>query len=299
MLFKNLVNFKWSNLEVDLPTEEAFNQLLTENKIKPCSAGVSASMGSVPLFDSRPDVFTIDCRGAFGFRIKRETKVVPPSALDDLVESKVSALESEGYIVPKKVRASLRDEALTELLGVALIKSDYTNCWLGAFGLWVDTSNPSHAEDIVSFMRRLFGSLPLVPEASDTAISPDQLFTAWMTEAPEGIKVLDQFTLFEPVEDGVSIKFKGIAHDSQEVKNHIEAGMRVSELKLEFKERLVFKIDSNLTLKGIKFLDLVTESKADQDFESAQAEYMADMLINSHELISLRVFMAQHLRKSI
>ena len=71
---------------------------------------------------------------------------------------------------------------------------------------------------------------------------------------------------------------------STEVKSHIDAGMQVARLALEWQERIGCVLCDDLGIRRLRFLDLVMQEAADVETEDAVARFDADFALMGMEL---------------
>ena len=113
-------------------------------------------------------------------------------------------------------------------------------------------------------MREVIGSLPIRPLT--VKISPVATMTEWVNtqKAAEDFFVLDSCELRDTHEDGGIVRCKRQDLTSDEVKNHLEIGKVVTQLSLAYKDKLSFTLNDQMTIKGLKFEDLL-QDQAQQD----------------------------------
>jgi recombination associated protein RdgC len=71
---------------------------------------------------------------------------------------------------------------------------------------------------------------------------------------------------------------------SAEVKSHLDAGMQVAKLAVEWQERISCVLCDDLGIRRLRFLDLIMEEAADVDTEDAAARFDADFALMGMEL---------------
>jgi recombination associated protein RdgC len=94
----------------------------------------------------------------------------------------------------------------------------------------------------------------------------------------------DECELRDPLEEGAVVRCKRLDLGSEEVANHLKAGMQVARLALEWQERIGLLLDQDLTVKRLRFLDLVQDEAAEVETEDAAARLDADFAIMSAEI---------------
>jgi recombination associated protein RdgC len=69
-----------------------------------------------------------------------------------------------------------------------------------------------------------------------------------------------------------------------EIKNHLDIGKQVIKLAINWDDRLSFILDENLSVKRLKFLDLVQDQVTDTNADDEAARFDVDFSIMSLEL---------------
>ena len=69
-----------------------------------------------------------------------------------------------------------------------------------------------------------------------------------------------------------------------EIKNHLDSGKEVIKLAVSWADRIAFIIDENLSIKRLRFLDLIQDQLADIEAGDEAAQFDVDFSIMSLEL---------------
>ena len=83
------------------------------------------------------------------------------------------------------------------------------------------------------------------------------------------------------------VRCRGLDLAEEEVQAHVAAGMQVMRLALNWHDRVVFTVDSELSIRGLQFLDEVRDQLHDVAAETDAERFDADFTIMSHELAQL------------
>ena len=70
---------------------------------------------------------------------------------------------------------------------------------------------------------------------------------------------------------------------ADEILNHVKTGMHVSKLELNWQDRIEFVLDEKLTIKRLRFTDVVQE-KAENQGEDVASQFDVDFTIMTLEL---------------
>jgi recombination associated protein RdgC len=249
--------------------------------LEPVSAGWCAPLGK--------DTFPL-VHGTGGFLmvcLQKEEKILPASVVNEIVAERVGEIEeAQGRPVRKKERDGIRDEVLQDLLPRAFSHSRRTYGYIDPKGGWlvVDSASARKTEEFASVLRQVLGSLPVVPLA--TRERPGAVMTQWLMEdgPPPGVTLESECELRSPEEDGGIVRCRRHDLSVPEIQNHLEAGKEVIKLAFTWNDRLSLVLDEALSVKRLRFLDLVQEEAADTEADDPAARFDADFAVMSLEL---------------
>ena len=285
MWFKNLCVFRLTEA-FTLPPEE-LEQKLEAISFRPCGLHEESSFGwTSPLGKSSHQLV----HGANGFLMlcgKKEERVLPAAVVNELVQEKILEKEEQrARKLSKKERTEIKDELIFELLPKAFTFSRNIYAYIDPKGGWlvVDAASAKSAEDLLSLLRKCLGSLPAVP--LNTIEKPATTMTHWLlnNQAPDDITIEDECELRSPEEAGGIIRCKRQDLTLPEIKNHLDTGKEVIKLAVSWADRISFIIDENLSIKRLRFLDLIQDQAADIETGDEAAQFDVDFSIMSAEL---------------
>lgn len=287
MLFRNLTLFrfpessaaKFATLESDLPDHEL-------RAIGPLEY---ARRGIVSPYGRGRDELVVRCGAAFAMVcVGTEERMLPSSVItEELAERIAKVAETQGRRVGAKERKRLKEEVISELLPRAFVRTTRQYAYANVGDGWfvVDTASRKRAEECVSQVREALGRFPAHPLAPEE--SPRALMTGWLIDGklPEGFTFGDSCVLFDPAVGGSSWRGRNVDLQSDEVREHLNAGMQVERLALIYLDRLSFVLGEDLSIRQLRFLD---EALTPLDnVEDADAVFAADFTIMAGELTSL------------
>ncbi|POU76096.1 recombination-associated protein RdgC [Leclercia sp. LSNIH7] len=290
--FKNLLIYRLSRdivLVQDGKTEELARQL--ENfQFTPCGSQDMAKAGWVPPLGQHSDQLFHLVNDQLLLVIRREEKILPKPVIAEELNKKVSKLETDqGRRLKKTEKDSLRDEVLHSLLPRAFTRSSMIRIWvnLNADLVMVDTSSARRAEDSLALLRKTLGSLPVVPLTMETPI--EITLTEWVrnASAPSGFALGDEAELKAILEDGGIGRFKKQELSSDEIVTHLDAGKLVTQLSLDWQQRISFVLSDAAAIKRLRFADELRNQNDDIDREDAAARFDADFILMTGELTAL------------
>jgi recombination associated protein RdgC len=285
MWFKNLAVYRFSE-PFTLPADQ-LEQKLQSQPFRPCGGQDEFSFGWTAPLGKTADALQHTVNGFMMVCAKKEEKVIPASVINEMLQERIAEIEErEARKLPQKERSRIKDELIFELLPRAFSFSRKTFAYIDTQGGWlvVDAASPKKAEDLLTLLRKCLGSLPVVPLTVEN--KPSAVMTQWLLTniAPKDILVEDECELRSPEEEGGIIRCKRHDLALPEIKNHLDSGKQVIKLAISWADRLAFVLDENLSVKRLKFLDLIQDQVADIEAYDEVEQFDADFSIMTAEL---------------
>ncbi len=284
MWFKNLCLFRLT-APFSLDAEELHARLL-EHAFRPCASLELLSQGWVSPLGRHSEQLTHAANGCILICARREEKVLPAAAIRELVDEQVMAVEEqEARSVRRKERDRIRDEILHDLMPRALTRSRRTFGYLSVRDglLVVDAPSAKGAEEFVSLLRQSLGSLPAV--LCTTKQAPSSVLTTWLADQPPADVTLgDEYELREDGEDGAIVRCRRQDPEAEEVQSHLRSGKRVVKLAIAWNERLSCIVDSDLSIRRLRFSDVVEEERIGVEADDEATRLDADFALMTIEL---------------
>lgn len=209
-----------------------------------------------------------------------ETRAVPASAIDKLVDAMCIASEADTGRKPgKKQRREFKYQALLELLPQAFPKAARIPVWISPSMelLVLGTASTSQADDVVTLMVQ---SLGLTMAPLQTTASPAGVMAAWLTlgDAESPFALGGEVALQAPDDSKEAVRYVNADLDTDEVKEHVRCGKAVQSLGLYYLDRVDFVLTDSLVLKKIVLGVPVSPG------ESAADAFDADVVLATGEL---------------
>lgn len=285
MWFRNLHIYRLT-VPFSLSPEQLAEEI-QEQAFRPCGSLENSSYGWVSPLGRNSEALTHAANGRILLCARREEKVLPASVVRERVGEKAAQIEAEQQRpVGRKKRLELRDEITLELLPRAFTRSSLTYAYIDpqAGYIVVDAASLKKAEELMSLLRKGLGRLSAFPIA--TQQQPALVMSRWISGEVDSTPFLaqDECELREPGEEGAIVRCRRIALDSEEVQNHLEAGMQVTRLAVSWDERLRCVIDNTLAIKRLRFEDVVAEELAYLDDADEAAVFDAQFALMTLEL---------------
>jgi len=253
-------------------TAEQLENRLQQKRFQPCSSLDAKSYGWYAPLGRQGEMLVHELIGCQMICARSEEKLLPPAVVNEIVDDRAVAMEEEaGRKLGRKERSELKDEVFQQLLPKAFSRFSQQFAMIDKQQGWilVDAASANKAEALISYLRETLGSLPVKP--LEVRLAPSFVMTEWLRQPGrhEGFELLDSCELRERTEDPGVVRCKGQDLAAEEILAHLDAGKDVVKLALAWEERLACVIESDLSIKRLRFLDLIQEEAADTQTENA------------------------------
>ena len=284
MWFKNLKLYAITQ-DMDFK-EQDIEDKLGEFKFRPCGSQELATMGWASPFN-QGEALIHATSGRIWLTLKKQERILPATVVNAELADKVAVIEAEtGSPVGKKAQQDLKQEIIQRLLPQAFTKNSFTHGFISTKDnlVVVDASADGKAEAFLAMARKALGSLPVVPLARQS-VQGD--LTSWLKDdaAPTDIVVLEEAELKTLEEDGAIIRCKNQDLYSEEMTHHLEAGKSVQKIAVEWDETFTAVIEEDLSIKRIKFTDVIREQNDDIPKDQMLARQDANFALMSGEVV--------------
>lgn len=288
-MFRNLTLFQLPDNAI--PTHQQLTEALDGARLRAPGPLELATQGFVSPYGRSNDVLTHGVGSHTLLTLGNESRILPSQVVNDALAEKLDKLEAErGRRPGGKERARLKDDVLTDLMPRAFIKSGRTDAWLDHSTGWltIDTASKKSGEAVVHGLREALGSFPATPIAAHA--SARLVLTAWMTgdALPDDFTLGDECELRDPGDDGAIVRCRRQDLAADEIREHINAGKQVAQLGVVYDGRLMFVLGEDLTLRKLRFSDVVNEQLGDISGEDAIAELDARFALMTGEVERLQ-----------
>lgn len=285
MWFKNLKIYRFTQ-SFDMSPEE-LEEALGEEIFEPCGRHSKESLGWTPPLGRHGTQLVHTANGQNMLCLQKEDRILPASVVNDALLERVESLEAkEGRKVFRKEKLQLKDDVIAQLLPKAFTKRQKVFSYISPKErlLVINTSSHNQAEIFLSFLRRTIDSLPVVPVG--TKGTPPDIMTTWLKDGygSDNFDLETEVELFNPKEDGNTVRCKGQDLTSQEIEELLKAGKQVKKLSVAWKDRLSCVIEDDLGIKRLKFSDVILEKANEYDAESVAEQFDQDFVMMTLEL---------------
>ncbi|MCL4159805.1 UNVERIFIED_CONTAM: hypothetical protein GTU68_051789 [Idotea baltica] len=281
MWFRNLLIYRLT--QETTWTAEALEDALRNKPAKACSSQETSSYGFISPIKNTTDAVLLHSSQNFHLiTAQKEEKLLPSTVINDAVQEKTNQIEREQMRkVYKKERNQIKDEIIQTLLPRAFIRRTKTTAaLLLEQGLIViDTANTNRAEELLSALREVLGSLPIRPLRLKSEAT--HALTHWLKaqRSPQNFVILDECELCDQKEEGGVIRCKRQDLNSEEIQLHINSGKQVTQLALEWRDKLSFIVNNKLVVKRLAFKDILREQVANDINEDPLAQFDATFIL--------------------
>jgi recombination associated protein RdgC len=285
MWFKNLRLYRLTKpfqLSAEQLSEKLESQAFYEcPRMQPFSLGWAAPLGQLG------QQLVHAANGCMLLCARREEKILPAGVIRDLVKEKVFMLEEERQRkISRREKAQIRDEILQDLMPRALCRSTRTFAYIVPQEGWIviDVGNQSRAEEFLALLRKSLGSLAVVPLTVNQ--SPAAIMSRWLAERriPQGFELGGDCVLKDVDDANGNVRCRNQDLLSLEIAGHLQAGKQVVKLALEWAGILSLVLDEDMSIKRLRFSDVMRERAADIVDGDEVARFDNDFVLMTLEL---------------
>ncbi len=287
MWFKNLRIYRLTK-DIDI-SPETLEDALAEQNFTPCMNMDFSKYGWVPPLGKNSEMYTHSCSGYVMICARKQEKILPPAAVNEVVEEKVLDFEQEQTrSIYRKEKRTLKEDVIHSLLPRALTRSYLVYAYFDPKNklLIIDSASSNKAEEFMDHLRATLGSLPVVPLKchGDAA----NIMTHWLQDTPPKMFELDnECELQNPQESKNIIRCKNQELESAEVLSHLKAGKRVTQLAMIWRDAIRFVLSDDFSIKRLRFEEIIQEqAEGEADDRATQFDQdFAVMVLQLHEFI--------------
>ncbi|MCU4674481.1 recombination-associated protein RdgC [Catenovulum sp. 2E275] len=284
MWFKNAFFYQFSQ-DLEFSAEQ-IEEKLQAFTFKPCGKTDMQSIGWTPALGEKSASLTHKSGDFLLVTLKKQEKVLPAAVVRELLEEKLKEIEdAEGRKVKGKEKQNIKEELIHTLLPQAFSKSSFCNAFIAlkAGFIVIEASSANKAEELTAYLRKCLGSLPVVPLDTETPLM--FTFTEWMRgDHPSDFTLGTEVELKDFAEDEGTLRIKNLSLDSDDLQNHLNNGKQVTKIAVDWDETLSCILADDLSIKRIKFSDVIKEQNEDITDEDKLARLDADFTLMSAEL---------------
>ncbi|MET4696680.1 recombination-associated protein RdgC [Endozoicomonas lisbonensis] len=252
---------------------------LKEKRFVECNAFDLKSTGWVPPSKASENFLALPISNdAIVLCLQHQERPINSKAVKQEVARRVAVLEQEqDRQIFRAEKQQISDDVMAVTApNVLPVTTQIYGLILPNKGLLVVAASSNKQADLfIKTLRLSCGSLPVALPV--TKSHPEPVMTNWLTmQAPESM-ILGNNCKLNIDNSAVTVKNEDVT--SSAVIEHIESGMKVSELELLIMHKCSFVLTSELYIKRIHLDDVVTEPALEA--ETTDESFHAEMLINA------------------
>ena len=285
MWFKNLQLYRLGQA-FDM-TPEVFDERLQSGAFKGCSSMDMLTYGWAPPLGRHGSQLVHAANGYLMICARKEEKIIPAGVVRQMLEDRVTEVEAaEGREIYRREKMRLKEEIIVDLLPRALTRISNQFAYIDVRNrmLIVDSASPAKAETLIGQLRTTLGRFPATPLKTRQSLSG--VMTRWLggEPLPRDFALGEECELKHPDPDGGIISCKKQDLEAGEVRNHIKNGKQAVKLALHWKERLSCVLYEDLSIKRLRFEDIIREEESDTEADDPVSRFDLDFSLMVLEL---------------
>lgn len=307
MFFRNLTFFRFPAELGSLLPAPAGDELadldarLATAPLRPLGPLELSTRGFVPPLGHGSEAYAHAVGRAHWIALGGEEKLLPAAVVNAELERRLDEIEErEGRRPGGRARKRLKEEIVQDFLPRAFSRPTRTDAYfdLDRCFIAVDTTSRRTAEGVVSAVRQTTGTFPALPLNAEVA--PRSVLTSWIAGEPlrDGLSLGEDCEFRSAGDDGGRVTIRSLELGSEEVTQHLEAGMQCTRLALVLDDHLSFELGEDLVVRKLRFLDGAVDALGDQRHEDMHAELDARFALMAGEVGRLFDVLEQALRLS-
>lgn len=269
MWFKNLRVYRLTR-PIDL-SAATLESKLAERPFTPCGKVDFSKSGFVPALGPASTELSHRIEPFALIVGRRQEKILPPAAINEVLEQKIFELEaSEGRPARRREKTTLKEDVIQSLLPRALTRSSRIHAYFDTKRdlLIVDAASASQAEIFLDMLRATLGELPVIPLSSINDLA--ETMTHWLQTETPGDFFADGECELRAAEDARNVvRCRHQELESDEVRMHLKAGKRVTQIALNWRDALRFVLTEDFVVKRLRFADRLKEDVTSDDQDDA------------------------------
>ena len=285
MWFRNLQLYRLGQAFDMAP--EVFDDRLQPDAFKGCSSMDMLTCGWAPPLGRHGQQLVHAANGYIMICARKEEKIIPAGVVRQLLEDRITDIEAaEGREIYRREKMRLKEEIIVDLLPRALTRISNQFAYIDTRNqlLIVDSASPAKAETLIGQLRTTLGRFRATPLKTRQSLSG--LMTRWLggESLPRDFVLGDECELKHPDPEGGIISCKRQDLEASEIRNHIRNGKQAVKLSLDWKERLSFVLHEDLSIKRLRFEDIIREQENDTEADDAISRFDLDFSLMVLEL---------------
>ena len=260
-------------------TEEELSQSLAEQSFVPCGAFSEKSGGWEPPTNDDNGLFCRRLAGADLLQLRTQTRVLPPAAVKEALETRVAEYRQRmAQDPPRSELRRLKEQTRDELVPKSLVKSDRIRGFYlkDESILGIETATPANAEWFIDHLRNALGRLHCSPLTFEK--SPLELMSKVFMGRPVANFDLGRECRMQSRLDNRSIvTWRDLDLDDDSIRHHLTEGMQLTHLGMNYDNILSLVLSTDCVISKFKFFE--GEAVDTTDDEDPLARQDADFVL--------------------
>ncbi|MDP1603883.1 MAG: recombination-associated protein RdgC [Legionella sp.] len=244
----------------ELSEEVDFEQLLTEEKLKPCPPHARFIYGWLPAF---ADELIQEVAGSALICLGKEERILPRGVINKILSERILALETQqGRTIKRAEKAQMAEDLEFELLPKSFCVQKRLQAMFDTQNkrLIINTASENQASQLTALLRKSIPGLQLEPlfHSENLAVR----FAEWITNPqslPASFQLASDCLLIALDDEKKRVTCKGYELPSEEITTLLSQGLVAAEVSLIWNERIQFTLTQDLTFKRIKSLEYLID----------------------------------------
>jgi len=280
MWFKNLQLYRLGQA-FEL-TPEVFEERLRADEFRGCNSMDMLTHGWAPPLGRHGQQLVHAANGYIMVCLRKEEKIIPAGVVKQLLDDKVATLEAaEAREVYRREKMRMKEEIIVDLLPRALTRISNLFAYIDVRNdlIIVDSSSAAKAETLIGQLRNTLGRFPATPVKIKQSLTA--LMTRWLNgePLPRDFVLGGDCELKHPDPEGGVINCKHQDLEAGEIRNHIKNGKYAVKLALQWRERLSLMLHEDMSIKRLRFEDVIKETESDADDPVSQFDLDYSLMV--------------------
>ena len=285
MWFRNLQVYRLGQA-FDL-TPEAFDERLRSAEFNGCKRMDMLSTGWTPPLGRAGTQLVHAANGYLMICARKEEKIIPAGVVKQLLDDRVAEIEAaEDRKIYRREKLRMKEDIIVNILPHALSRITDQCAYIDVSNqmMVVDATSPVRAEALVSQLRTTLGRFPATPVSIKQSLSA--VMTRWLSgEAmPADLELGLECELKHPDPAGGVVNCRHQDLGAGEIRNHINNGKYAIKLALQWKDRLSFVLHEDLSIKRLRFEDIIKDAEDETAADDAATRFDLDFTLMTLEL---------------
>lgn len=258
---------------------------LQSRRFKSCGRMADKTLGWVSPIHRNQDYLIHAAGGCVLFCMRKEQKVIPPSAIKEAVEEKVTNLQEElGRKIYRKEKQTIKDDIVAMMLPNAYARSSHITAYFDTQNnlLVINASSAAQVDEFYELLIETIGSFGALPFTG--AENPSLILNQWITQKPPQGWTLNGEYLLKDLNDDRVARFKDYDAGNPFVTDLLEDGYSTQRLGIRYKDQLTAIIQNDLQIKSLKFSDELLKDNDELKDEEGLIKFDADFALMTASL---------------